>query len=261
MQFFLRMADADVERYLKLLTFIPNAEIDSIMREHAQDESKRVAQHRLAGDFVELVHGLAAAEKAANEHRALFKKDLSLADLKAMRASDKSSQKDYVPVDINPSLNKRAAPPRLEENLSTRLKLPRSLVHGNPLSRVLWHAGLVASRSEGQRLMNNRGVSIGGASEGGRAMGDQLSFHPATGTRADEVAQYIVDEMLILRIGKWKVRIIDIVPDDEYAAAGLSCPGWGDSLEKTEQEDALEAKKQEEWERQQEGKSVKMARM
>ena len=213
------------------------------MQEHTQDESKRVAQHRLAKEFVELVHGLAAAEQAAMEHRAVFKKDLSLADIKAMRGNSTSTQAENISGDINPLLNKHAAPPRLEENLSTRLKLPSSLVHGQPLSRILWHAGLVASRSEGQRLMSNRGVSIGAAAGGGKVvpMGDQLSFHPATQKRADELENFIVDEILVLKIGKWKVRIIDIVSDEVYAASGFSCPGWG---EKIEPEDAFETKGQ-----------------
>ena len=63
-KFFLRCADADVERYLKLFTFLPMSVIKSTMEQHETDQSKRVAQHKLAYEFVELVHGLTNAQEA-----------------------------------------------------------------------------------------------------------------------------------------------------------------------------------------------------
>ena len=234
LQFFLRLPDADVERYLKLLTFVPNTQIDTVMKQHAEDQSKRVAQHLLAKEFVELAHGLAAADQAEKEHRSLFKKDLSLADIKAVAVQQEPSSgfENRRETWINPAVNKYAAPATLESNLSTKLKLPRSLVYGHPLARILWHAGLVASKSEGQRLMSNRGVSIGSASEGmGRKMQDKFSFSPATSTQASDVEQYLVEGLLIVRIGKWKMRIIEVIEDEEFADLGLSCNGWGEPSE------------------------------
>ena len=199
------------------------------MKQHAEDQSKRVAQHLLAKEFVELAHGLDAAAKAEQEHRSLFKKDLTLADIKAVQREPTSGFENRRETWINPVVNKHAAPATLESNSSTKLKLPRSLVYGHPFARILWHAGLVASKSEGQRLISNRGVSIGSASEGlGRKMEDKLSFSPVTGTTPADVEQYLKEGLLVVRIGKWKLKIIDIIPDQEFAALGLTCNGWGE---------------------------------
>ncbi len=50
------MADADVENYLKLFTFLPLEEIRSIVYAHGINPGKRVAQHRLASEVTEMVH-------------------------------------------------------------------------------------------------------------------------------------------------------------------------------------------------------------
>lgn len=242
-----------MERYLKLLTFIPTPEIQNIMEEHSQDQSKRVAQHRLAREFLELVHGLPAAEQAEAEHRQLFKKDLSLSDVREITAGPVKTDDSWRQPDINPSLNKHAQPLRLEQNLGNRLKLPKSLILGQPLSRILWHAGTVASRSEGQRLIANKGVSIGSSTSGLGPMGDSLSFH-TTGGSAEDVTKAIIDNsLLIFRIGKWRVKIIDIISDEEFSDLGLSCPGWNASPESTLTEDKADEERQAAWERQREG--------
>ena len=50
------MADADVEKYLKLFTFLSLEEIQSIVHTHNINPEKRVAQHRLASEVTEMVH-------------------------------------------------------------------------------------------------------------------------------------------------------------------------------------------------------------
>jgi tyrosyl-tRNA synthetase len=233
-QFFLRSADADVERYLKLFTFLPLSEISSIMDEQHKDESKRVAQHTLAREFVELVHGLTAAEEAEKQHRSAFKKDLSLKEIQDATAAAKtpqdSQQSGILP--INPILNRYAPQTNAENAQATHLTLPSSLVRGQPLAKILWTAGLVVSRSEGQRLINANGVHIGAKKGRDQEMDDSLSYRrvgDADLPMGNIVDQYIInDELLILRAGKWKHRFITIVPDAEYEKLGLTCPGWKD---------------------------------
>lgn len=81
MQFFVRTADADVFRYLKLFTFIPTNKIDSICDKSKVEPSKRLAQHALAREFVELIHGEQAAKDAAAQHAALFQKGPTISSL------------------------------------------------------------------------------------------------------------------------------------------------------------------------------------
>ena len=229
-KFFLRCADADVERYLKLFTFLPMSVIKSTMEQHETDQSKRVAQHKLAYEFVELVHGLANAQEAEAQHRKLFSQKLSVRDIQATAKGDEATEVGKVgySTDVNNSLNKYAPQTNTENMGPTRMKLPASLILDQPLSKILWSAGLVSSRSEGQRLINNRGAHIGSTSDRtGRDMGDGLSFAPITSWKPHETARFIIDgNLLILRVGKWKVKIIDIVSDEEFEKAGLTAPGW-----------------------------------
>jgi tyrosyl-tRNA synthetase len=205
--------------------------ITSTMEEHNKDQSKRVAQHKLAYEFVELVHGLSNAQQAERQHRKLFGEKLSVKDL---RASAKESVSEIgkagYSTDVNPSLNKYAPQTNIENMGPTRITLPASLILDQPLSKILWSAGLVSSRSEGQRLINNRGAHIGSTSDRtGRDMGDGLSFAPITSWKPYETSRFIIDgNLLILRVGKWKVKIIDIVSDEEYEKTGRTAPGWKD---------------------------------
>jgi tyrosyl-tRNA synthetase len=72
LQFWINTDDRDVERYLKLFTFLPLDEIAETMAEHARDPGKRRAQRQLAMDVTTRVHGAAEAEQAMETSRALF---------------------------------------------------------------------------------------------------------------------------------------------------------------------------------------------
>ncbi|XP_077453564.1 tyrosine--tRNA ligase, mitochondrial [Stigmatopora argus] len=63
-QFFLRQSDASIERYLKLFTFLPLAEVESLMEQQRADPSKRLAHKRLAAEVTKLVHGKDGLESA-----------------------------------------------------------------------------------------------------------------------------------------------------------------------------------------------------
>jgi tyrosyl-tRNA synthetase len=240
-KFFLRSADADAEKYLKLFTFLPLSDIRSIVEEHERDQSKRVAQHRLAKEFVELVHGVDAAETAEAEHRQLFNKKLTIGDvaarmgIKAPAGSPDTTTSSF----MHPSLNKHAQPLRREDDTTLHVKLPKSVVLGKPLNHVLWATGLVSSRTEGHKLINAGGVYIGSNADAKGGMDDALSFTPARSTKWDDLRRYIIDEnLLILRVGKWRLRIVNIVSDDEYEQSGLTCEPW--ELMKTEAAEAAE---------------------
>jgi tyrosyl-tRNA synthetase len=71
-QFWINIDDRDVERYLKLFTFLSLEEINAAITEHASDPSKRVAQRLLARDVTTRVHGIAATEEAVRTSETLF---------------------------------------------------------------------------------------------------------------------------------------------------------------------------------------------
>lgn len=238
-QFFLRADDADVKKYLKLLTFVSLPEIDSLMQSHEKDASKRIPHHRLAREFVELIHGQGDAEKAEQEHRAVHSKGISLKDItesSAAKIGDSSSQSDGAQAFIHPLLNKHASPLSMETAGQTRIMLPRSLVVGQPLTRISWSANLVSSSSEAHRLIQAGGLYIGAKADAQGGMDEELSFTPARGPQWSLLSKYVIDErVLILRVGKWKLRIITIVPDEEFAKSGQVCPGWDPIAHENEQ--------------------------
>lgn len=197
LQFLLRSADKDVERYLKLFTFVPLSEITSVMAEHTQDVGKRKAQHLLATEVLELVHGAEVAAKAQAEHQAM--RALTLASLSNNETKSQSAEQ--------------------------RTKLPRSLVHNTAFGRILYHAGLVGSKSEGARMISKGGVYVATRSQG---QDGELSFTQIKDQQPSEMETLLVDGLLILRLGKWKVRVIEVVPDEEFDAEKQDAPGWSE---------------------------------
>jgi tyrosyl-tRNA synthetase len=218
--FFMRTADADVERYLKLFTFIPLPEIEKIMVEQRADQSKRVAHRRLAREIVEMIYGTPEAVSVEAQHTKLFgRPTIPTAEILKNNAAN---------ADLSASLNPNATKVNSENMDFARTVLPKSLVYNQPIARVLFSAGLVASRSEGHRLASNRGAYVGsqpGKQKGG--MTDDLRFTPVANWLPEDTWKFVInDDLLILRVGKWKVKVLSIIPDDEFVARGLTCPGW-----------------------------------
>ena len=71
-QFWINTDDRDVERYLKLFTFLPLEQIAEAMARHGRDPGKRVAQRLLAQDVTTRVHGAAATGQAIQTSESLF---------------------------------------------------------------------------------------------------------------------------------------------------------------------------------------------
>ena len=186
------------------------------MEEHNKAPPKRIAQHKLAQEVLKLVHGEQLANEAAQEHSKIFKKPL---DHEPQNNDDRNISSDYVHKGI-PSTSQNTAP-------TYSLILPKSLVYNQPIARVLYHAGLVASRSEGSRMVSKKGAYLGARPGGSGTMGEQVDFSPAANWDGKETEKYIIGgDVLILRAGKWKVKVIKIISDEEFEKQGLSAPGW-----------------------------------
>jgi tyrosyl-tRNA synthetase len=69
-QYFVNVDDRDVERFLKLLTFLPMEEISRLAA--LQGAELRIAKQALAYEVAAIVHGREAAETAQNAARAAF---------------------------------------------------------------------------------------------------------------------------------------------------------------------------------------------
>lgn len=71
-QYFVNVGDADVVRYLRLFTFLPREEIDSLAADTAERPHLRAAQRRLAEEFTTLVHGTHETAQVITASQALF---------------------------------------------------------------------------------------------------------------------------------------------------------------------------------------------
>ena len=69
-QFFVNIADADVETFMRRFTFLPLTEISAVCA--AKDQRINEAKHRLAYEVTAVVHGADAAAEARDASRAAF---------------------------------------------------------------------------------------------------------------------------------------------------------------------------------------------
>ena len=184
------------------------------MHEHNIDPGKRKAQHLLASEVLELVHGRDAALKARAEHQASRSPNLMLSSKQDAAAGDESTAEQLS--DAN------------------RIYLPQSLVHNTPFARILYHAGLVPTKSEGARLIAKGGVYLASSAPLRQPQGDpqadeqSLVWTQIKDQRAEDAIGLFADSLLLLRIGKWKVRVIEVVDDDRFAFKGLDAVGWNE---------------------------------
>ncbi|KAJ9661335.1 tyrosyl-tRNA synthetase [Coniosporium apollinis] len=237
-QFFVRTADADVERYLKLFTLLPLDRIRTIMDEHHLAPERRSAQHVLAQEFVELVHGKDEARQASVQHRMLFGKATG-------RVTQPSTEQELSNEILKPGDSKISGATNsihAFEAPKPSVTLPRSLVVGQPTAKVLWSAGLVKSRSEGGRLIISGGAYIGTRPDKVGLKANELVWTNATKTGGQLRKSFLIeDSLLVLRAGKWNLKVVKVVSDEDFEALELDAPGWQALKEQREPQPAEEA--------------------
>ena len=134
-QFWFNTDDRDVERLLKLFTFLPLDEIRDLMERHAVRPEERAAQRRLALEVTQLVHGEGAALSVVKASSVLFDAESDLTDL---------TEETYAAL--------REEVPFAE----VKLDLPAALLD------VLTVCGAFESRGEAKRAIRQGGVSLNG---------------------------------------------------------------------------------------------------
>lgn len=233
----MRTPDDQVERYLKLFTFLPLSKIEKIMEVQNRDPSKRSAHHILAAEFVELIHGPLESKAVAEQHRELFgsrhSKDAPTPVVANPTGGPPEDYKSPFKSFYNRTAGNKYAPQTNFANISSpNISLPESLVYNQTFNKILWYSGLASSRNEGARLINNNGAHVGARPEGplagpGGEMPDELQFTPVKMWTADKTKLYVMEGgFLLLKVGKWKLKIIKVISDEEFQKQGLSCPGW-----------------------------------
>jgi len=132
-QFFVRTADTDVARFLKIFTFLPLDEISELEQQAQEVPEERVAQKKLAEEITRVVHG---------EHGLKI----------ALRASS---------ILFGETVNGLHATELLEifANVPST-ELPRNKVEKRLVVDVASEAGLCKSKGEARRLIESGGLYI-----------------------------------------------------------------------------------------------------
>ncbi|TVY52428.1 Tyrosine--tRNA ligase, mitochondrial [Lachnellula cervina] len=211
--YFLRTPDADVGKYLKLFTFMPIEQIDTLVQDHLVEPSLRKAQHTLARELVKIVHGAHEAKTAEEQHRFLFRKQPDEPAILNVEA-DAASRAGYITLNNRPNVN---------------IQLPTSVVHNLSIPRILYACGLASSTADGTRLVQANAAFIAGMNhkkDKVPMLDGSVNWTRVKPWATADTAQYIIHgDLLMLRKGKHNIRVIQIVPDDEYDASGKSYPG------------------------------------
>lgn len=76
-QFWVNVADDDLPTFLRVFSFKPRTEIESLLAEHEKEPSARKGQRALADELTELLHGAAGLSEAKQASEALFSGDVS----------------------------------------------------------------------------------------------------------------------------------------------------------------------------------------
>ncbi|GMK56922.1 hypothetical protein CspeluHIS016_0307620 [Cutaneotrichosporon spelunceum] len=177
-QFFYRAPDADVEKYLSLLTLVGRERIATVMDAHARAPRERRAQALLADEVTELVHGPEGVAKAHAAQAILYARDaraLKSADVLAALEGD----------------------PRL-------VRLSLSEIRGVPIAKLVAVHGLVASRSEATRLIKPKNSAI------------HVNDVPVTDPRQEIVLSNLVDKHLaVVRRGTRDMLVFYITHDGQ----------------------------------------------
>jgi tyrosyl-tRNA synthetase len=168
-QFWISTDDQDVERYLKLFTFLTISDITMISKQHHEYPEKRQAQKILATEVTRIVHGIEGLEKALRATEVFFGGDLST-------FSGRELMDIFADV---PSTN-----------LSKQL-----LGSEMPISELLVASGACSSRNEARRAIDNRGIYLNNAPVVDVNLLIDHSF-------------LIANQMLLLRIGKKKYHLV-----------------------------------------------------
>lgn len=143
-QYWLNTADADVERFLKIFTFLTKEEIESLVTESTGKEYLRLLQKRLAEEMTRMVHSQQDLEFAQRASSILFNNDTAEI-LKSLDEKQLLQVMEGVPA----------------------LSISKSIFENTDLVTLLSESHVFASKGEAKKMLAAGGVSINKEKVGG----------------------------------------------------------------------------------------------
>jgi tyrosyl-tRNA synthetase len=101
-------------------------------------------------------------------------------------------------------------------------------VYQRSTSKLLKATGLVATGSEGHRLVQSQGAYIGGRNPLNRtAMNDsEITWIALKQWEPEEIRKFLIHgDLLLFRRSKHNIRIVQVVSDEDYVLSGEAYPG------------------------------------
>ncbi|KXN92446.1 Tyrosine--tRNA ligase 1 [Leucoagaricus sp. SymC.cos] len=168
-QYFLKVTDDDVDKYLKLFTLLPKATITEIIRNHRLAPERRLAQRRLAAEVTELVHKRDGVIRAETLTKMFFESDYDGLQAEHVKSAMEGD-------------------PRL-------VLLDSQEIQETPVVKLAAKHGLVVSNSAAKNLIASRGLYLNN-----QAIADAQYTVP--------VSSLIDSRVAILRAGKGKLLVL-----------------------------------------------------
>ncbi|MEP7277217.1 MAG: tyrosine--tRNA ligase [Bacteroidota bacterium] len=135
-QFWLNAADADAEKWIKIFSFLPKNDIETLIERHARDAGKRELQKTLAREVTVFVHGEQAFQNAVATTEKLFSNQTAPAE--SLGPDDLENLEGVVKFDF------------AEASLSA----------GVDIVSFLAETGIFASKGEARKTIQGGGVSV-----------------------------------------------------------------------------------------------------
>ncbi|GAA5906980.1 hypothetical protein JCM6882_000018 [Rhodosporidiobolus microsporus] len=176
-QFFLRTTDEEVEKYLKIFTFIRVVELEGIMHDHKAAPKNRIAQKVLAAEATELIHGFEGLRQALAATSAFYGSDLaSRSDIPSLIAA----------LDAAPSSSSSTV---TIPSLITRLS--KADFVGQALEKVVLASGLLASKTQARKAIEAGTIQLNGK-----------KVPPKSHQRTISEADLLDGRLLVVKVGK-----------------------------------------------------------
>ena len=138
-QYWLNTSDVDAANYIKIFTFLDQATIAQLDKEHQEAPHLRLLQKRLAEEVTTMIHGVAEFEKAVQASQILFGKTTANA-LKNLDAATFLEIFDGVP-------QKELSVAQLQEGVDI-------------IATLVEHSGFLPSNSEARRALKAQSISV-----------------------------------------------------------------------------------------------------
>jgi tyrosyl-tRNA synthetase len=135
-QFWLNASDADAVKWIKIFTFLPKDEIESLAAAHNQSSGDRIIQKKLAEEVTRFIHGDAELQKAIETTQKLFSTQQQ--PIESLSADDLEGMEGVIKVEVPLA----------------------QIKEGIDVVSLLANTGIFPSKGEARKTIQGGGVSI-----------------------------------------------------------------------------------------------------